>query len=313
MVLEKLFVPNWVEKRPLYSFFLGLIFPLIAFGTSLLLFSHTNVRHFIGVATILFTVIIALPGIIKLLSLEEKIETKAKGSFLQEHEGIFDFYIYFFIGVFVVFFIIAIFSPDLVFSQERLYGITLTDAPAKNLPKIFSISDKDQIFGIFKNNIYVMIVSFILSLFYGSGALFIITLNASIFASALSRIVRISIAGMGISEAILFGICQLGIMFLHGLPELASYFLAAIAGGVLSKAVTNEKFMSKNFKSVLGDAILLMLISLSIVATAAVLEVLISKRLFLSDICTTVIYPIIILLIAIVWSVVWLERRRLKL
>jgi len=71
--------------------------------------------------------------------------------------------------------------------------------------------------------------------------------------------------------------------------------------------------MSERFKRVVNDSVALMVIALLVVAIAAIIEVIISKRLFLTDACSKWIYPIIFLKLFIVVTIVWLERRRLKI
>src|SRR3990167_2365975 len=236
MVVEELFKAKWVEKRPVYSFLLGVFFTIISLFTSMILFRNTP--NFIGISTILFTVILIVPTVNKLFDLEEKIEVKKNISFFKKHEHIIDFFIYFFIGVFIVLFVVALISPGIVLSEQQLYSIeTKVVQEGRKLPPPPAMGQESELLRIFRNNVYVMLISFVLSLFYGSGALFLITLNASIFASALARVVKVSIGGLGIWESIVYVFCHISVMFMHTIPELASYFLAAIAGGVMSKAL----------------------------------------------------------------------------
>ena len=58
MVVEELFKTKWAEKRPSYSLYLGVLLTIISFVTSYLIFNKTP--SFIGISTILFTVILAL-------------------------------------------------------------------------------------------------------------------------------------------------------------------------------------------------------------------------------------------------------------
>ncbi len=168
MVVEKLIKSKWLEKRASYSFFLGVFFSLISFFTSFLLFRDTP--KFIGISTILFTVILVVPIVSRLFDMEEKLVRK-KTSFLRKHEYIIDFFIYFFIGVFIVLFAIALPRPNLVFSEQQLYNIQTTVVEeARKLPPPPLGTEGTEILRIFKNNLYVMVISFVLSLFYGAGA-----------------------------------------------------------------------------------------------------------------------------------------------
>ncbi|MBW2992370.1 stage II sporulation protein M [Candidatus Woesearchaeota archaeon] len=312
-MLEFLFKTKWVEKRPTYSLYLGVIATLISFFTSYILFRQA--KFFIPIATLLFTVIITLPVINKLFLLEEKKEKK-QISFFKKHEAVIDFFIYFFIGAFVVFFVLAIISPDLVFSESQLYGRPAETPVVVNteegLPPPPPLPGGSELGRIFKNNLYLMVITFILSLFYGAGALFLITLNGAIFASALVNVIRMKIPHLGYLFTFSFMACNFGIMFFHMIPEVASYFLAAIAGGILSTALIREKFWSENFRKIVKDSLLLLLAAILVLGIAAFVEVEISKRLFTSGICVDNTYLIIAVTLLIVFGILFFELFRRK-
>jgi hypothetical protein len=312
MVVEELFKEKWAEKRPFYSILLGIFFTLISFFTSFFLFRATP--NFIGISTILFTVILVIPTVNKLFDREEKLEVKEKLSFFIKHEHIIDFFIYFFMGVFIVLFFIALINSNLVFSEAQLYNIqSEIVVENRNLPPPPPLGNGDgEIFRIFKNNFYVMAISFVLSLFYGAGALFLITLNASIFASALAGVIRTTLPSIGLLSKYTFTLCNLGIMFFHMIPEVSGYLLAAIAGGVLSHAFVREKIGGKNFKNVLIDSIILLIAAILFLIIAAFVENEISKKLFTSNVCIESKFIIIFVVGVIVVGIVLFEILRKK-
>ena len=312
-MLEFLFKAKWVEKRPAYSLYLGVIATLISFFTSYVLFRQA--KFFIPIATLLFTVVITLPAVNNLFLLEEKKEKK-KMSFFKKHEAVIDFFLYFFIGAFVVFFVLAIFSPSLVFSENQLYGkaaetpvMTRSD---EGLPPPPPLPGGSEIEKIFLNNLNVMLITFVLSLFYGAGALFLITLNGAIFASALVNVIKMKIPHLGYIFTFSFISCNFGIMFFHMIPEVASYFLAAIAGGILSTALIREKFWSKDFRIILKDSLILLAGAIFVLAIAAFIEVEISKRLFTSGVCVDNTYLIIAITLLIIILALLFEFFRMK-
>ena len=80
---------------------------------------------------------------------------------------------------------------------------------------------------VFFNNLQVMGFSFVFSLLFGAGAIFIIVWNASILGVYIGRL----------SES-LFHIPWVSLNFLpHGIPEIGGYLVAGLAGGLLSVAV----------------------------------------------------------------------------
>ncbi len=82
-----------------------------------------------------------------------------------------------------------------------------------------------------------------------------------------------------------FTLCNLGIMFFHLIPEVSGYLLAAISGGVLSRAFVREKIGGKNFKIVLRDSIKLLIGAIIFLIIAAFIENEISKEFFTSNVC----------------------------
>lgn len=304
MVVERLFKEQMLKQKPVFALCAGVFFTLVGFITSYLLF-----RPFVGLATILFTVILALPSLVRLFEMEEE-EQKKEASFLTRNEYLIDFYLYFFIGSFLVFFLIGVYGQQtkqsLVFSLEDLQQLSVprgraTDAWELPPPPIQS----REIYSIFSNNFYVMIISFVLSLFYGAGSLFLITFNGSIFAAALARVITLKIphdpswytytfplfgeiikfSPQGFWFTYTFMACNMGIMFFHGIPEVLAYFFAAIAGGALSEAVVKEKFFSSDFFKIIRNACLLLILSIIILYVAAVIEINVSKMLFTKDVC----------------------------
>ncbi len=322
MVVENLFKEKWIEKRPIYSLFLGVIFTSISFFTAYVLFRMTP--SFVGISTILFCVILVLYGINQLFDLEEKEETEEHLGFFREHEEVIDFFLYFFIGVFITLFVIALIQPAFVFSQSDLRGTSREMiSQSKNIPpppvaeellgkKISPSFLNYEVYSIFKNNLYVMVVSFLLSLFYNSGAIFLIVLNASIFASALADVVRARFISGDFFFSSGFMLCNLSVMFFHMIPEASSYCLAAIAGGVLSKAFLKEKIFSHRFKLVLRDSFILMIMAIFVLFFAAIVEMKISKQLFTSNVCLTNSFYVILSAIALIFIIAVLELIRKK-
>jgi uncharacterized membrane protein SpoIIM required for sporulation len=66
----------------------------------------------------------------------------------------------------------------------------------------------------------------------------------------------------------------------HGVFEILSYFVAGLAGGIISIAVTNHDFGTKKFQHVLLDSIDLILLSVLLLLVAALVEVFVTPLLF---------------------------------
>jgi len=280
-MFEKIFNVEKVESSANYALFAGVFFTIISFITSYLLFKNT--AGFVGVGTILFTVILSLPIVFRFFE-----STRVNDpTFFSKMKALFGFYIYFFIGSFVVFFLISLMVPSQVLSADQLFGKEdKSILPQKlGLPPP-PVQESALTVGIFKNNLYVMTIAFILSLLYGAGSLFLLTLNASIFASALSFVIIQTGTGVGSFPLFSLFACNMGIMFFHMLPEVIAYFFAAIGGGILSVAVMKEKLFSKEFFQTFKYSIIMFIAAIVVLIVAAIIEVYISRDLIGAGTCS---------------------------
>jgi hypothetical protein len=138
----------------------------------------------------------------------------------------------------------------------------------------------------------------------------LIVLNASIFASSFSDTMKYGLPS-SFFGAVSYILCGLGTRFIHTIPEVSSYFLVAIAGGVLSKAVTKEKILSKRFNKVVKDSLILFGIALIIIVVAALLESKVTGLLIVKDICSN--YALLILTIFLIVGIVVFELKRKRI
>jgi len=129
---------------------------------------------------------------------------------------------------------------------------------------------------IFFNNLRVMLFSLLFSFFYGFGAIFILTWNASVIGAAIGGFVRSAISG-NILSVIVLGIAR---YMVHGIPEIFAYFMAGLAGGIVSVAIIRHDFGSNKFKHVLIDSLDLIIGAIVMLVIAALLEVFVTPVLF---------------------------------
>jgi len=129
----------------------------------------------------------------------------------------------------------------------------------------------------FLTNLQVLGFIFLTSFIFGSGALFVIIWNASI--------IGVFIGEAALRFANLFAISRveaffttlpiaLGGLLLHGIPEVLGFFVAAIAGGILSTGMLRHKPMSKRFIRIVIDSVILFVVAIVLIGVAAVLEAL---------------------------------------
>jgi uncharacterized membrane protein SpoIIM required for sporulation len=108
----------------------------------------------------------------------------------------------------------------------------------------------------------VMFFSFLFSLVFGAGAIFIIVWNASILGVYIGQL----------AEA-LWHIPIVGLSFLpHGIPEIGAYLCAGLAGGIVSAMLLRKN--TKHVKEVvLFDCAKLLMLGTFLVFIAAAIEV----------------------------------------
>ncbi|MFC1754561.1 stage II sporulation protein M [Thermoproteota archaeon] len=278
MVFEEIFNINVAQKRPFISFFYGLIFTIIGLFVALLFFKRS-----LSLTTIFLITLLLIPTLMKLIDIEEKRERKfGMKHFFRNHRDILEIYLFAFLGVFAGYVLIGMFlaaSPtyDDVFSFQNSFlegqeGLTsdLLFGFYQEKPEPSTV----QLFGLISNNLLFVMVCFVLSLFYGASAIFLLILNASVFASFMNFLLR-NLASDWLASVKIF------LFFLiHLIPEVAGFLLAAIAGGVVSKAVVSEKKGTKEFKNVIKDATLMLLIAFAFIVVGAILEVYVTTNLF---------------------------------
>jgi len=261
MVVEQLIKANWLEKRPLSAFVIGFIYSLIAFLTSYIIFPS-----YFGIMSIAFLSVLLVPTLSKLLSIEENQEIREKKfsipQLLKDHYDIIEIYLSLFMGIFLAYFLLLLFIPaDL---GVKLFSPQLSIAGISGFA--FYTTNFWQ---ILFNNLIVLIVVFILSLVYGAGAILFLSWNASVWGVIIGAVLRRT-----------FGLelLPITINFSQILPHLtveaAGYILAAITGGILSKAVIRERYKSKKFMHILTDALLFGFLSAILILIAAFIEIL---------------------------------------
>ena len=143
-------------------------------------------------------------------------------------------------------------------------GYTFTKATGAAVKEI-------RLLSIIENNVYVMIFTLILSLIFGAGAIFVLAWNASVIATAISIF-----AENRISE-IPFGVMR---YMIHGFPEIAAYFISALAGGIFGVGVLRNGIKDKGFVHVIENTVVLLFIALAILLLAAMVEVYVTPLIF---------------------------------
>ena len=294
-MLESLINPKKAERKPYEMLFIGILYSSLAVLVADFLFLKNPVfeKH-VTLFIVFFTVLFSLPFFYYLIRLEEQKDEKIKkeSKLLKEHGKAVSALLFLFLGYLIAFSFLYLVFPretsNLNFKSQietycavnaqditscvnsyttgNIIGITSSTIPT-------GLTFKDSMLrlsSILSNNFFVLIVTLIFSLIFGAGAIFILTWNASVIALA------IGIFSKNLSSL------PLGFLrfMIHGLPEIASYFIVALAGGIIGSAVIKHEFNKKKFWHILLDSLDMIILALVVLIVAALIEVFITPQFF---------------------------------
>ena len=219
-----------------------------------------------GLFAVLFVILPSSYFITHLLKKEEMLEEE----FIREHHEKF-FWVrhekdimvmmFFFLGLTFAFAFWSFIMPENLFQIQiakinQIKGISsgVTGAAVEDQASFFS--------RILLNNLQVMGFSFFFSFIFGAGMVFIIAWNASILGVYV---------GAKLSETV-WHIPLVTLGFLpHGIPEIAGFVAAGLAGGLLSAAFIRNRD-SHMLKIIIFDSAKIMGIAVSLIFMAAAIE-----------------------------------------
>jgi len=293
MVLEYLLSPKTAYKHPWEIAVVAFVFA--TFGVLAQLFLP-GVRG----SVVIFTMVPAIPLIWALLVHEEKAEEKQievynkwehaltrllcgetlatkrvkpdqsqrnvkQYSFLTHHWRLISIFAFFFLGALLAYLFWFIVLPhstaqsifaDQLQEVENIRGYSAAIVGSVFKPGVF---DK-----LLLHNFEVLAVMFLFSVLYGIGSIYMLLWNASVIAVVLaSKVYETGIAGVFLGFISLFP---------HGIFELSSYFIASIAGGLLSVALMRKAYKKPEFSLIAWDVLFLAIGAFALVLIGAFIE-----------------------------------------
>ncbi|MAG15719.1 hypothetical protein CMO88_01515 [Candidatus Woesearchaeota archaeon] len=284
MVLELLISPVKAERKPWELFFIGLVYSSISIILSMYIF-----KDFVGIVMVFLTTLAVVYLVQRMLRIEEGKDQPIRSelNILKDHGKALSVFMFLFFGFVVSFSFWYIVLPiDL---SHQIFGIQEKTIQCINSAGVEGcVSGTGAAFSkIFFNNIKVLLFTLTFAFFYGAGAVFILAWNAAVVGTAVGIFVRNSISttasSLGISSvATYFGVYSTGILryMTHGTFEILAYFMAALAGGIISIAVIKHDFKSQEFRKVLFDSVDIIVLSLGLLFLAAIIEVFITPLIF---------------------------------
>lgn len=286
-MLESLINPKRAKKGPWKMLFVGILYGSLSILLVKLFFSSDVVlSKFSGIMVVTFCVMFSLPFMYYIIKREEREDEEIEGLLhvWRAHRGAIFSLMWLFLGFVIAFSFwhIILQDPNLLNAQIETYCMINSPSDIESCFKAYSTPGADSMtgayaskagrfFSILENNIYVMIFTLIFSLIFGAGAIFVLAWNASVIAGAISIFTHYKILEipLGLSR-----------YMVHGLPEIAAYFITALAGGILGVGFIRNGIKSKKFVRVLENVIILIFVSLVILVLAGLIEVYFTPLLF---------------------------------
>jgi len=284
-MIEMLISAKKAERRPWEMFFIGMFYASVSLLLVSFVFSKDSVlSNYSGILLITFTVICSLPFMYYIIKREEgkDVVISEEGKLIKEHSKALSALMWLFLGFVIAFsfWYIVLPSQTAVNFNAQIKVFCAINSPANydycigqhGISAVTgNITKSKLIVNIFANNIYVLIFTILFSLAFGAGAIFVLAWNASVIAAAIGIFSKGSLINL-----------PLGLLryMVHGLPEIAAYFIGALAGGIVSVAIIRRDLHGERMWRILQDALILVIIAIVVLVVAALMEVFITPQLF---------------------------------
>jgi hypothetical protein len=303
MVLEEIITPSTMEKTPKRMFWVGFIYASVG-----LLLAYWVFGSYSSLASVFITAMPLVVVMYNVLRLEERKDEEfciyeqcgrpLKRMFLiKEHGYAVSLFMYLFIGMVIAYTLWSIVLPAEILRTQctetprmghcsGLFDSQLDTIGLINPGIVGNATNMGAgLVSILANNFRVLFFCILFSFLYGSGAIFILTWNASIIGVAVGTIIRNtlnlfpSLDHPGVFEQYLASFSTSVSFAVHGMPEMAAYFIGSLGGGIISIAVVNHKINSPEFKSIVIDSLDLIALSAATILAAGITEVYITPNL----------------------------------
>ncbi len=285
-MLESLINPKRVEKGPWKMFFIGLLYASLSLLLVQLFFSGDPVLvKYSGLIVVTFCVMFSLPFIYYVIKQEEGEDETIEGfkAVWKVHKDAIYAFMWLFLGFVVAFsfWFIVLNEPSLLNAQLETYcminspgnmeGCVTQYSTGNMLSPTGAATKMGRFFSILENNVYVMVFTLIFSIIFGAGAIFVLAWNATVIASAIGIFTNYKLAQL-----------PLGLLryMIHGIPEIAAYFITALAGGILGIGILRHGIRDKRFYHVLENVIILLFLSVIVLIIAGLMEVYLTPVFF---------------------------------
>jgi len=277
MVLEHMISAQRLEKSPYLILFIAFIF--VSFAVLLTHYFYPQDR---GAVVILLTIMPAIPFFLNFIRTEERrheIASDRRHNILHIYRPLILLYFFFFIGTALSFALWAsVLPPELSDSMFADLKVEFIALQSTTVPSLTNFGNAFEF--ILNKNLVVLALVFLFSFIYSIGAIFLLTWNAALVGIFIEGAVRSHLVVLSQQ----FGIFAYPLAFLmgsveallsilpHGGFEMSAFFVAAVAGGILSIALERHTYRRRAFWCIVKDSLKLFALSLLLLVLGAFIE-----------------------------------------
>lgn len=275
-MIESLIDPSIMEEKPWKAFTAGFIFTFAAILFAGNIGAPSQYGHGVGYLVIAFISVAAAPFFVHIF----KIEEKKQGNILRRHGKVIKIYAWFFLSVVMASSLFCVVAPN---TSARVFSDQLIELQNSRIIPASGMATRGGLdfMTILVNNMIVLGLAILLSFVLGAGAVFLISWNASIIGVLIGEIAEhpefFGVTGLGNNIFLNYFVAlplTLLTLLPHGIFEIGAYFLGAVAGGILSAAIIQERYQTwEHYKPIIDDVMVYAAMSFILVFIGAIIEV----------------------------------------
>lgn len=284
-MLESIINPKRLVKGEWKMFFVGLVYASLSILLVKWFFINDAVlSNYAGMLVVTFCVMFSLPFMYYIIKREEREDEQVEGllGVWKVHSDAIYALMWLFLGFVVAFAFWHVVLQDTTLFNAQLETYCMINSPGNvekcvetysitQSPATGAVTKTDRLISIFINNVYVMIFTLLFSLIFGAGAIFVLAWNASVIAAAIGVFTRYNLMEIPIG---------VGRYMIHGVPEIAAYFITALAGGIFGVGFLRHGMRDQKMLKIIENVVILLFIALVFLVVAAIVEVYVTPVIF---------------------------------
>ena len=284
-MLESMINPARLEKGPFKMLFVGLLYASLSILLVEWFFSGDAVLYnYSGMIVVTFCVMFSIPFMYYIIKIEEEEDEQVSGFFgvWKAHSDAIYAFMWLFFGFLIAFSFWYIILQDQNLFNAQIETYCMINSPGEigdcvqrynfgSASPTGAATKEARFLSIISNNIYVMIFTLIFSLIFGAGAIFILAWNASVISTAIGVFTQYQV------NEIPIGLAR---YMIHGFPEIAAYFVTALAGGIFGVDIMRNGFANLKSLRVVENVFILLSMAILLLVVVGVIEVYLTPILF---------------------------------